>query len=50
MLVCTSLSLIAYVSVRDTSEFPTVAITWPQGVLGEEDESTAAAQVHGSVS
>jgi hypothetical protein len=28
----------------------TLAITWPQGLLGEEDERTVAAQVHGSVS
>ncbi len=27
----------------------TLAITWPQGVLGEEDSQAAAAQVHGGV-
>jgi hypothetical protein len=30
--------------------FPTLAITWPQGVLGEMHGFTAAAQVHGGVS
>jgi hypothetical protein len=28
----------------------TLAITWPQGVLGEEDSIAAAAQVNGDVS
>jgi hypothetical protein len=28
----------------------TLAITWPQGVLSEEDSLAAAAQVHGGVS
>jgi len=28
----------------------TLAITWPQGVLSEEDHFMAAAQVHGVVS
>jgi hypothetical protein len=28
---------------------PTLAITWPQGVLGEEDSLMEAAQVHGDV-
>jgi hypothetical protein len=28
----------------------TLAITWPQGFLGEEYNVTAAAQVHGGVS
>lgn len=27
----------------------TLAITWPQGILREEDDLTAAAQVHGGV-
>jgi hypothetical protein len=27
----------------------TLAITWPQGVPSEEDDITAAAQVHGGV-
>jgi hypothetical protein len=27
----------------------TLAITWPQGVLGEEDSQAGAAQVHGGV-
>jgi hypothetical protein len=27
----------------------TLAITWPQGVLGEEDTQTGAAQVNGGV-
>jgi hypothetical protein len=29
---------------------PTLAITWPQGFLGEKYNVTAAAQVHGGVS
>jgi hypothetical protein len=29
---------------------PTLAITWPQGALSEEEDLTAAAQVHGVVS
>jgi hypothetical protein len=28
---------------------PTLAITWPQGALGEEDSLVEAAQVHGDV-
>jgi hypothetical protein len=28
----------------------TLAITWPQSVLGEANDSTVAAQVHGDVS
>jgi hypothetical protein len=28
----------------------TLAITWPQSVLGEEDRLAVAAQVHGGVS
>ena len=28
----------------------TLAITWPQNVLGEEDRLAVAAQVHGGVS
>ena len=28
----------------------TLAITWPQGVLGKEDSHAVAAQVHGVVS
>jgi len=28
----------------------TLAITWPQGVLSEEDKLAVAAQVHGGVS
>jgi len=28
----------------------TLAITWPQGVLNEEDSVAVAAQVHGGVS
>jgi hypothetical protein len=31
-------------------EKPTLAITWPQGLLGEEDSHAGAAQVHGGVS
>ena len=27
----------------------TLAITWPQGVLGDEDSHAVAAQVHGGV-
>ena len=27
----------------------TLAITWPQGVLGEDDSHAVAAQVHGGV-
>jgi hypothetical protein len=33
----------------DEAIFRTLVITWPQGVLGEEDNITAAAQVHGGV-
>ena len=29
--------------------YPTLAITWPQGVHSEEDVLVAAAQVHGNV-
>lgn len=29
---------------------PTLAITWPQGVLSEEDSQAGAAQVHRGVS
>jgi hypothetical protein len=36
------------------SPFPpilrTLAITWPQGLLGQEDSQAGAAQVHGGVS
>jgi hypothetical protein len=28
---------------------PTLAITWPQGILGEEDSQSEAAQVNGGV-
>jgi hypothetical protein len=28
---------------------PTLAITWPLGVLGEEDSHAVAVQVHGDV-
>jgi hypothetical protein len=33
-----------------TCRFITLAITWPQGVLGEEDSLAVAAQVNGDVS
>jgi hypothetical protein len=43
----------AYESLARLGNFslviPTLAITWPQGVLSEEDDITAAAQVHGGV-
>jgi len=33
-----------------TVVFPTLAITWQQGVFSEEDSLAVAAQVHGDVS
>jgi len=35
---------------RDRVGELTLAITWPQGLFGEEYNVTAAAQVHGGVS
>ena len=49
VLTC-PLAALLQLSLKLTGALPTLAITWPQGVLNNEDSLAVAAQVYGDVS